>query len=353
MKTIPITHIKVHVIAWIVFIAYEIFASYFWSNDRLSNFADDAVHYALYMVLFYFNAHVALPSTIGENRSNYKVYLLLLLGQLAVLIAFRYLILISFKYLNIVIYPPPSKNQVVFVVTGLMRGIYFLGFSVAYWFALTTISNQRKVTELESQQLRSDIERGHLESTILSTENSYLKSQINPHFLFNTLNFLYNSISKFSEDTAETILTLADLMRYSLAETDEAGKVPLELELEHIGNFIKLNQTRFSQRLSVRFEVTGDCGGFKIIPLALMTIVENIFKYGDLFDPNRPVNISAMIDEQKLIFSTQNLIKKNKEMTGMGIGVENLKARLSRYHKYELEINSDDVQYSTQLSIWN
>jgi len=187
---------------------------------------------------------------------------------------------------------------------------------------------------------------------LLSTENAYLKSQINPHFLLNTLNFLYNSVSKLSGEIAESVLLLSDIMRYALTNADEDGKVWLELEIENIISFIKLNQARFNQRLNINMEVTGSTEGLRIIPLVLITFTENVFKYGDLLNGNYPVKISVNINNGTLTFITQNAKRKKVHQYGShGIGIENVKSRLAMYYQYELIIEDSETEYKSTLKV--
>jgi LytS/YehU family sensor histidine kinase len=153
----------------------------------------------------------------------------------------------------------------------------------------------KRIDDLENTQLRNELQNQALEKALLATENAYLKSQINPHFLLNTLNFLYNSVSKLSEKIADSVMTLSDIMRYALTNADEDGKVKLESEIEHISNFIKLNQARFNQRLCIELLMEGDPEGLRIIPLVLITLAENVFKYGDLLSESYPAKINIII----------------------------------------------------------
>ncbi|OIQ66163.1 sensor histidine kinase YehU [mine drainage metagenome] len=195
------------------------------------------------------------------------------------------------------------------------------------------------------------MQKQELEKTLLVTENAYLKSQINPHFLLNTLNFLYNSVSKYSEKIADSVMTLSDIMRYALTNADDDGKVWLESELDQINNFVKLNQARFNQRLNIELVTEGEADGLRIIPLVLITLVENVFKYGDLLNESYPARIITTIDSGILIFITQNLKKKKVAERGYGIGIKNVKNRLAMYHQYELIIEDHETDYKSTLKI--
>jgi LytS/YehU family sensor histidine kinase len=272
------------------------------------------------------------------------------LTELIIYTLLKYLLLDFYQFFNIEVIPP-FVNDNNYIVQGIWRAIYFLGLSTGYWFAVSTINNRKKIADLENAQLKNELENQALEKALLTTENAYLKSQINPHFLLNTLNFLYNSVSKFSDTIADSVMTLADIMRYALTNADEDGKVKLEMELDHIANFISLNQARFSQKLCIDMIVEGDTDGLRIIPLVLITLVENIFKYGDLQNADNPARIMAKIEGNALTFITQNLKKKRVTEPGYGIGVQNIKNRLSAYHQYDLTIEDSEQYYKSTLLI--
>ena len=351
MKTIPVSNVKSHILAWSIFIAYEVLISLPLNGWRFANFWDYTVHYILHIALFYFNAHVALPWAMAKSRKRYWFYSVLVVLQLCVYIGIKYVILYLFNFFKIPL-SPAFLNNADYLLNGIFRAFYFLGFSTAYWFALTTLRNRKTIAELENSQLKDKINKNALESAIISTENAYLKSQINPHFLFNTLNFLYNSVSKFSPAIAESVMSLSDTMRYALTAADDDGKVRLALEVDHIENFIKLNQARFSQKLCINFKVTGEIADQRIIPLILLTLVENVFKYGVLNDPSSPANITLAATADELQFVTENLKRKRNNAVSYGIGIKNMKSRLAAYHRFDLEIEDDGELYKSVLTIW-
>jgi LytS/YehU family sensor histidine kinase len=274
----------------------------------------------------------------------------LILAEIVIYVLCRYLIVLLFHFLHLPLFPP-FKTFKLFVGTSVFRGIYFIGLSTGYWFSLSTLINRKKITDLENAQLMNQLQNEALEKALLTSENAYLRSQINPHFLLNTLNFLYNSVSKFSEQLADSVMTLADIMRYALTNAGEDGKVLLEAEIEQISNFIKLNQARFNQRLNIDLRVEGDAEGLRIIPLVLITLAENVFKYGDLLNEENPAAIAINIDGNNLTFTTKNLKKKKMNEQSHGIGINNVKSRLAMYHQYELAIEDNENDYKSTLKI--
>ena len=306
--------------------------------------------YLVDIIFFYLHAHIVLPWSFKGADFKYSRLALLVLLEFVMYMLCKYFFFFLFTYIHI---PPAPKlvTHSVFICYFLFRLFFLLALSTGYWFALTTIRNRREIDDLERSQLENQLENQELGKTLLATENAYLKSQINPHFLLNTLNFLYNSVSKFSDKVADSVMTLSEIMRYALTNSGEDGKVKLEDEIEHVANFIKLNQARFSQRLCIVFEVNGEVGELRIIPLVLITLVENLFKYGDLLNEANPAKIMVNIEGSHLLFVTENEKKKNVRKKGHGIGLKNITERLKMYYQYDLKVEENDHFYRSALTI--
>ncbi|WP_345228255.1 sensor histidine kinase, partial [Hymenobacter koreensis] len=164
--------------------------------------------------------------------------------------------------------------------------------------------------------------------SLVEANLAFLKSQINPHFLFNALNFFYAQVYPHSEGAAKGILLLSDIMRYALHE-DPDGKVPLGQEVQHVRNYIALNQLRFNQQLQVDFRVSGQLEYRLILPLVLITFVENCFKHGELHEPDRPVQIRLSVEQNRLEFQTRNQLRHGPKEQSTGIGLANTRRRLA------------------------
>lgn len=230
----------------------------------------------------------------------------------------------------------------------VMSTAFYIGVSllVAYLTHLRDERKQRKV--LEAQKMQLEVEKSQ-------ANFNFLKAQINPHFLHNTLNFLYAKSLPYSSELSEGILTLSDIMRYALSEGNaKDGKAPLKDEIEHVRNVIKINQLRFSNNLNVKFNVEGVVNGATIIPFVLITLVENAFKHGDLKSTQHPIEISLVIDHSKLYFYCRNKKKNGPKELSTGIGLDNIQKRLDlAYGKdYSLNIKDEADFYTTELTIY-
>ena len=228
------------------------------------------------------------------------------------------------------------------MVTFFYTGISFLA---AYLTSLRDEKKERKLLEEQALQLEYEKSQANFK---------FLKAQINPHFLHNTLNFLYAKSLPYSEELSEGILTLSDIMRYALNEGNtKSGKVPLNDELEHMGNVIKINQLRFSNKLQVVFEKEGNTDNVQIIPFVLITLVENAFKHGDLIHPGHPLTIRLKMNGNQLSFYCSNKKKIGLKELSTGIGLENITKRLELTYgsDFSLDINDEPDFYATTLNI--
>jgi two-component system LytT family sensor kinase len=182
-------------------------------------------------------------------------------------------------------------------------------------------------------------------------ELSFLKAQINPHFLYNTLNNIYTLSIIGSEKTSDSIMKLSNIMRYVTDEA-EADFVPLSSELNCITNFIDLQKLRLGKSVTLRYTITGEPLGHKISPLLLMTFIENVFKYGLSNHEPALINMTISMDEEYIIFHSQNQIFNYKgHSQRSGIGIINTRKRLDHLYagKYELKINSDNDLFTVDL----
>lgn len=349
MKALKFKPNRAHFIAWAIFITYERLLT-FHLVGHFANLWNYPVVYLVDISLFYFHAHILLPNASKGKKILFGRLIIMLCAELTVYISLKYAFHALFGLLKIP-FAPVFINHIDFITVFLFRAIYLLGLSTGYWFALSSYYNNKKIDDMQRSQLQNELETQELEKTLVTAENAYLKSQINPHFLLNTLNFLYNSVSKFSDKVADSVMTLSEIMRYALTNAAEDGKVRLEDEIDHVANFIKLNQARFNQRLCIDYSVAGEPGELRIIPLVLITLVENLFKYGDLLNEANPAKIIANIEGNQLLFVTENIKKTSVREKGHGIGLKNITERLNMYHDYDLKIEENEQFYRSALTI--
>lgn len=202
--------------------------------------------------------------------------------------------------------------------------------------------------------LRTREHLSQLKEDKLKAELSSLKAQINPHFLFNTLNSIYALSVKKDDKASEAIINLSGLMRYVIKDAND-NKIPLQKEIEYISNYIELQKARLGNTASVLFEVKGNTGDKQIAPLILITYIENAFKYGVNPDADEcVVEVNIQIKTEGLnMFVFNRKVQLSEDKSSTGIGVMNTSERLSLLYpnKHELEIKEDNETYSVNLFI--
>ena len=189
-----------------------------------------------------------------------------------------------------------------------------------------------------------------------SGELALLRSQINPHFLFNTLNNIYSLVYKKSEDAPEAVMKMSSIMRYMLydATTDS---VLLEKEIEYLKSFIELEKLRIRHKDFVELNISGNVEGRTIAPMLLIPFVENAFKHGSRNVTNPGIRINLSIGPHEIRFNVSNHLRKNATITRDqvgGIGLTNIRRRLNLLYsgKHQLDISSGEELYTVQLILW-
>lgn len=253
----------------------------------------------------------------------------------------------------------PTHDPVIyiadFVSRNVARAYYFGILATFYWFVGYLSYAKQQKSEAEKRQLSSEKDKAELVALLERSRNAYLQQQINPHMLFNALNFVFNTVQQHSDDAAQCIWLLSEVMRFSLEETGPDGKIPVEKELEQVDNLISINRYRFSEPLFLKISITGDFGTLRIIPLILMTLVENVFKHGDLTDGMQPALLEIKADPPGyLTFFSRNLKKSKNARSGrQQLGLQNTRVRLDSAYpqNYQLIIAEPGDHYELTLII--
>ena len=227
-----------------------------------------------------------------------------------------------------------------------MRDIVRIG---SWFFLILFAAFGTKITELwrRAEQRNREIETEHLR-----TELSFLHMQINPHFLFNSLNTIYGLSLKKSDNTPKAVLKLSQLLRYMIEENGQ-DKVPLEQEVNYLNNYIEMQKMRSSPSLSVNFDVTGNVAMAMIAPMLMLPFVENSFKYGMSNSAASPIDIKLEVTKESILFSVTNKKFDYLERHSSGIGIPNVQRRLELLYpgSYELDIKDHSDIYSVNLKI--
>jgi two-component system LytT family sensor kinase len=219
--------------------------------------------------------------------------------------------------------------------------------SVAIVSSILVILHQFFIKVNESKQM--EIEK-------IKSELSFLKTQLQPHFLFNTLNNIYSLTFNDSQLAGKSILQLSGVLRYVIYES-EAEKVELQNEINHLKNYIELEKIRFGNRLDISFNVSGNIAGKKIAPVLLMPFLENSFKHAsNKVNEKIWITIDLIVKENNLFFTVENSVfndgKIQLQNSYSGIGLENVRRRLSLlYENYTLTNELKENYYHSFLMI--
>jgi len=353
IKQLTFKTILLHIVCWVLFAGYELSVVYY-SIGKLDNPYVYIVYYPINITFFYLHVRILNNTFRGRYFSPIAalfVYALLLLLYLSVKFVADY-ILGNQKF--------STENPFIYVqsifIRNVSRGVYFTVLATFYWAAGHLSYFRRQALEAEKRQLIIEKENAKLETQLTKSQNAYLQQQINPHMLFNALNFVYNSVQKHSDDAANCIWLLSEIMRFSLEEAGPDGKIYLSREIEQIENLIAINRYRFKEPLYISVEIGNDLNDHQIIPLILLTLTENIFKHGNLTDPNSLAKIQlSTYDNGKLTFHSLNLKKSKNGHTRhrKAFGLQNIRLRLDSFYRdnYTLQINEAGEFYELTLTL--
>jgi two-component system LytT family sensor kinase len=289
------------------------------------------------LILFYLNAYFLIPKYLPAKKIKaYVIWVLSLFCGITLIES----ILDHFIFINL--YSTENEPFGAQIILNTIINGLILSLSIGYGFIKNWIINENQKQKLVKEKL--------------SAELNYLKAQINPHFLFNTLNMAYASALKHGDvDTSDIIEKLSGLLRYNLYEC-EGTKVDLEKELNYLENYINLQSKRLSEDIKqyLKIHIDKPESHYKIAPLLLMPIIENVFKHGILLSNQGEIEINVSIQNNKLKLFTKNPLVLNKIKSDYsGIGNRNTKARLDLLYKnmYSLTTKTEDNSYITELSI--
>ena len=329
-----------HILFWSISYYYLIHSFSITNNIERIDFIYTAVFHITIVLAVYVNLYVLIPRLLG--RKKYLFYVLCVLALLAIT-----------AQLNIFIY----SHAIDFFLPGyfFVSNFDFLQLVQfgAVYLAITTLL---KLSRAWFKLLESKNHLAKLEREKANTELLFLKMQINPHFLFNSLNNIYSLALKKDTMAPDSILKLAEAMRYMIYESNE-NEVPLQKEINYLNNYIALQRLRIRNNESIVFEVTGSAEGWFIAPLILLVFIENGFKHGIKASIYQSfVNILIIVGNGHLHMTVENskgVIDDVEKDSFRGLGLENVKRRLDLLYpgQYELTITDTEESYRTILQL--
>lgn len=220
------------------------------------------------------------------------------------------------------------------------------------WLTFLVVSGFSLVIDLMFELFKQVLAMKELETAKNKAELALYKAQIDPHFMFNSLNAIYGMIVSGSERTEEAFVKFSDILKYTYDSTGQ-DFVDMERELDYIGNFMDFQAMRCGGHTRVEWECEVDDKSVRIPPMILITFVENAFKYGASSTRDCSIRIRTKVSEGCLLFETENTVMRRPESVKSGIGIENCRQRLNILYpdRHVLEISQENDIFRVRLKI--
>lgn len=334
--------ISSQIIFWLGYFAFNTIRWGSFYDDYAYAFKSNIIEFPFHIALSYLFIFFLLPKLFNGKVIEFFTLIIISLG-LTLILKFQ----VTYYFTSGDVLPEfagiTSKIDFTYAIQVILGEVYVVAFVTAIKLVIDWIK-QREYLNLTNEML-------------LENELKYLRSQIQPHFFFNTLNNLYSLTIDKSDKAPNLILKLSDLMKYFLYETGKEYQT-LENEVNHIKDYIEIERLRYDETLKIDFDIKGKTKNVMIKPLILIPLVENAFKHGARNSKtNGYINISLSSTKKYLDFKVENSFekptKKIKEQIG-GIGLTNLKKRLELNYglkDYNLDTIKKKNKYLAHLKL--
>jgi two-component sensor histidine kinase len=360
LKKIPLNKvIQTHAFVWIIYSLYFYsLVSYFYGVPFSFSFIVQTLLHRLGDVfLFYINALWILPRYFNKK----KILILIVSFFSAILFYgyFNYLLEFHiFQFLKITI-PNDAPVLIQVMAQAINQGSTFIIFSLGYYFSQRVIQQQKEIAQKDvelanqkavvaEQQLvlvkkEKELAEEKEKNAILAKEKAqaemaFLRAQINPHFLFNTLNLIYGKIITSTKEAAsEIMLEFSTMMQYATSTKMQEDTVDLGGEIVFVKSYLKMFKARNQHNANIDYEEEGYFGSHRVVPMVLITIIENALKHGLVDDPNNPLVVRVSLIDEFFVFMVSN--PKNPyphDIAGKGntgVGIPNIIKRLDTVYK--------------------
>jgi two-component system, LytTR family, sensor kinase len=321
-----------HILIWLLYFAMQFVWRY--NSFNIYIFLGGFIQVLSWAVIFYVIRLYLYPKYLWKDHKRLFLYLLILY------IVFQ---IFSIAYTEFFIKIEGTKSP--FTLIGHSRKGFFWFFNMAFIAFGFTYYDELGNEKEKRKQLELKLKNAELEN---------LKAQFNPHFLFNALWYIYFLVDKTGDrDATKAVTLLSDMMRYSMQKWEVGEFAKLEEEVDYVNNFIELQRLK-NPKMCLDYQIEGNLEGIKILPLVMMSFVENAFKHGQTHDPENPLIIRLTVDgTRNFTFLVKNKVSIMEKERSSGIGLENVKSRLETAYqeKYNLEIKHDKDFYTTKLII--
>lgn len=294
------------------------------------------------VLYFYLNYFLFVPKFYHQKK--YWKYIVISFVSLFLVVKIPDLFISKEAFFNAYIEQNPTfKNDLPLQEPSYWSHLFFDKISYQFYLALSI-----GILLKTNQYINS------MQQDILKSEVSYLKAQINPHFLFNTLNSLYALSLVKSDDAPDAILKLSSIMRYVVTESSKE-KVALRQEIKYITDYIDLQKLRLPKNVQINYQLSGAVDQQKIAPLLFIPIIENCFKYGVYQNVESVLKIHIKVENNLVVLETQNkkLAKNISEIEKTETGISNTQKRLDLLYlnHYQLRIDDTENDYKVELKL--
>jgi len=309
------------------------------NNGIWNTLINEAINVFFYAVIVYVNLFYLIPYFLKKKK--FLTFIVLLVA-VAIFITPIKMFILHFRF---------SSNEV--LQQDLINEQHY------FYLANLFVSGGSTLASIIMDWLRHQRERAVLENQNIQSELRFLKSQINPHFLFNTLNSIYALTLKKSDDAPEIVVKLSEMLRYMLYECNEK-LVPLSKEVNYVKNYLALEQLRHGGKIEIKFDLEGEVDGQMLAPLLFVPFLENSFKHG----ASRTIKdgyvkvVMRILTKNQLQFEVKNnkpdtFPMANHELKSGGIGLANLDRRLKILYpnKHKLTIKDSPNVYRVILDL--
>lgn len=330
-----------HLIFWSLFIIMDQFFDLLYLTTRSAG-PTDILHeisfHLIQVIIFYINYLWIFPKTIP-----YKKWFLLFIGIIGMIFLFpglRFLAeeVVIFQITGEHNYTEFSRNFFYYAYDNSYYAFRIILWSLVLYFFKYLLNFNKKLDKLALEKKRAELQ--------------VLKTQLSPHFLFNTLNSFYSDLLKTDPRVSQDILKLSEMLRYITYE-NSSDSVLLKDEIEFIKNYIALFSRRFDDKTAIEFDFPKNPRNKRIPSLILIPFIENAFKHGIFNDKNKPLKIFLKLEPKHLYLLVENALNPSENYQEKGIGISNIKQRLELLfpENYLLEIAQDKENFRIKLKL--
>lgn len=331
--------IRFHLLFWSIYFVFNLLRFATINNDYWYSLKSNLVEFPLNIIITYFTIYYLIPRYILKKK--YLKFVLLFTFSLTLF----YFIRTGLNYILVTesIWPEAQGNQepftLIHIVESMIGTIYVVALVSAIKLTYDWVNEKKRNEDLQRMQLE--------------TELNFLKTQIQPHFFFNTLNNLYALVIKNSPKAPSVVMKLSEIMQYVLYEVKEP-KISLMKSINYLYSYLELEKLRYGERVKSDISIEGDIDDVNIPPLLFLPFLENCFKHGAKQQTDINVSIAFVVKDNFLYFTVENNFIKSDEITPKhGIGIENTRRRLQLLYgsSYSLKTRSKGNLYTVNLKL--